>query len=235
MRACTLVLVWAALACTSGALAGQARVEDSMAARLLACSTCHGEQGRAGPDGYHPRIAGKPAGYLYNQLLNYREGRRRYGPMVMLVSPLSETYLRQIAQHFAALELPYAAPRPAVADSATLARGRLLALQGDAARGLPACQACHGATLTGRAPATPGLLGLPPDYLAAQLGAWATGQRRAHAPDCMADIARRLAGPDLHAVVSWLASRPVPAGAAVEAAPVAGQTLPAPCGSAVMP
>jgi hypothetical protein len=26
-------------------------------------------------DGYYPRIAGKPAGYLYNQLLNFRDGR----------------------------------------------------------------------------------------------------------------------------------------------------------------
>ena len=30
---------------------------------LLACTTCHGKEGRAGPDGYYPRIAGKPAGY----------------------------------------------------------------------------------------------------------------------------------------------------------------------------
>ena len=51
-------------------------VEDTMAQRTLACTACHGEQGRAGPDGYYPRLAGKPAGYLYNQLVNFREGRR---------------------------------------------------------------------------------------------------------------------------------------------------------------
>ena len=39
----------------------------------------------------------------------------------------------------------------------------------------------------------PGLLGLPVDYLNAQLGAWRTGARRAEAPDCMAQIAQRLA------------------------------------------
>ncbi len=40
--------------------------------------------------------------------------------------------------------------------------------------------------MTGRAPFIPGLLGLPRDYLNAQLGAWRNGQRHASPPDCMA-------------------------------------------------
>ncbi len=222
---------WAATA----AMAAPAKIEDTLAARLAACSTCHGAQGRAAPDGYHPRIAGKPAGYVYNQLLNFREGRRSYGPMVGLVAPLPEAYLREIAAHYAALDLPYAAPPPAQADAATLALGQQLALQGDAARQLPACSSCHGATLTGRLPATPGLLGLPRDYVIGQLGAWRNGQRRAHAPDCMAGIARRLTPEELGAVTAWLASQPVPAGARVAAAPAAGERLPMQCGSAAAP
>ena len=39
-----------------------------MAQRVLACTGCHGPEGRAAADGYYPRIAGKPAGYLFNQL-----------------------------------------------------------------------------------------------------------------------------------------------------------------------
>ena len=57
-----------------------------MAQRTLACTACHGKQGRAGPDGYYPRLAGKPAGYLYNQLLNFRDGRRRNAAMRYLVA-----------------------------------------------------------------------------------------------------------------------------------------------------
>ena len=57
----------------------------------------------------------------------------------------------------------------------------------------------------------PGLLGLPQDYLNAQLGAWQTGQRKAQAPDCMAEVLRRLAPGDVVAVSGWLASQPVPA------------------------
>jgi cytochrome c553 len=103
-----------------------------------------------------------------------------------------------------------------------LARGRALVLEGDRARQVPACVACHGAALTGVQPALPGLVGLPRDYLNAQLGAWRTGQRRALAPDCMARIARALAPQDIAAVSQWLAAQPVPAPAKPAAA------LPAP-------
>ena len=207
--------------------------EDTMAQRTLACTACHGKEGRAGPDGYYPRIAGKPAGYLYNQLLNFRDGRRHYGLMARLLDPLSDAYLFEIAQHFAALELPYPPPQPARAEPAVLERGRLLAQQGDSAARIPACVQCHGQSLTGVSPNTPGLLGLPRDYLNAQLGAWRTGQRRAQAPDCMAQIAQQLRPEDLTAVTAWLASQPLPA----HTRPAA--SLPQPptiaCGSAALP
>ena len=206
-----------------------APVEDTLAQRLLPCSACHGKQGRAAPDGYYPRIAGKPAGYLYNQLLNFRDGRRRYGPMVYLVDTLSDDYLHEIAGHFAALELPYAAPAPTTEPAATLRRGEQLATRGDPARELPPCTACHGSALTGVTPAIPGLLGLPRDYLTGQLGAWVNGQRRAYAPDCMADVARKLKPDEVSAVSAWLASQPVPVDTkAVARLP---EPLPAPCGS----
>jgi cytochrome c553 len=81
----------------------------------------------------------------------------------------------------------------------------------------------------GLAPNVPGLLGLPRDYLNAQLGAWRTGERRAQAPDCMADVAKLLTPEDLSAVVAWLASRPVP----IPAKPATSLPKPMPlkCGS----
>lgn len=228
----TVLSLFVALAAPA-ARAAPAALPDTLAQRLAACTTCHGQQGRAAPDGYHPRIAGKPAGYLYHQLLNFRDGRRAYGPMVNLVDPLPDAYLREIAQHFAQIELPYAAAPATDAPPALLARGHRLALEGDPARQLPACVACHGQALTGMLPATPGLLGLPRDYLAAQLGAWLTGQRRAHAPDCMAELARRMAAEDIAALSAYLASQPVPADA--KPAPAAAAQPPLRCGGAGAP
>lgn len=221
------------LAASSSAFAVVPVFEDSMAQRMMACSACHGKQGRAGPDGYYPRIAGKPAGYLYNQLLNFRDGRRHYGLMARLIDPLSDAYLLEIAQYFAALDVPYAPPQSTAAPAALLQQGRALTIQGDPQRGIPACAQCHGDSLTGVQPNTPGLVGLPRDYLSSQLGAWRAGQRRAHAPDCMADIARRLTLDDITAVATWLSTQVPPAGSKPAAA------LPRPagmaCGSASLP
>ncbi len=213
--------------------ADASRFEDTMAQRTLACTACHGAEGRAGPDGYYPRLAGKPAGYLYNQLLHFRDGRRQHGLMARLLEPLSDDYLLEIATHFSRLELPYPPPARVALTEAARARGRTLALEGDPGRSLPACVNCHSPRLTGVLPNTPGLLGLPRDYLNGQLGAWRSGLRRAHAPDCMADIAKRLSPEDLNAVSGWLASQPLP----TDWHPVA--RLPQPpalaCGSAILP
>src|SRR4030095_9270930 len=111
--------------------------------------------------------------------------------MARLLDPLSDAYLLEIAQHFASLDLPYSAPRASDVPAALLERGRILASQGDEAAKVPACVQCHSTALTGVVPNTPGLLGLSRDYLNAPLGAWKTRQRRAHAPDCMADVERK--------------------------------------------
>lgn len=196
--------VFATTACYAAAF------ENTLAQRLQACTACHGEQGRAGPDGYYPRLAGKPAGYLYNQLVNFRDGRRHYGLMTGLLDTMDDSYLQEIAQYFSSLDLPYPKPVTSTASAAVLARGQQLATRGDAATGLPACIQCHGTQLTGVLPQTPGLLGLPRDYLNAQLGGWKTGQRHANAPDCMADIARTISDADANAVTHWLSSQTVP-------------------------
>ena len=195
-----------------GALAAP-KVEDSMAQRVLACTGCHGAQGRAASDGYYPRIAGKPAAYLYNQLLSFRDGRRQYALMNKLLAPLSDEYLREIANHFASLDVPYPRPQPATGSVDALSRGEELVLKGDAARRIPACVQCHGSALMGVAPAIPALIGMPRDYLNAQLGAWRTGNRHAFEPDCMAQIAKLLNPEDISALSQWLAALPVPAGA----------------------
>ena len=184
--------------------------EDSMAQRMLACTGCHGAQGRRAPDGYYPRIAGKPAGYLLHQLQNFRDGRRNYAPMARLLATLDDRFLKEIAAHFAALDLPYAPPAPGLTEAPRLAQGERLVHQGDPSRQLPACTACHGAALTGVAPAVPGLLGLPRHYLNSQLGAWRDGSRQAHGPDCMADLARRLSHEEINSVAQWLASQALP-------------------------
>ena len=224
------ILIAASTAAAFAADSALPKVADTIAERVRACTVCHGKEGRATSDGYYPRIAGKPAGYLYNQLANFRDGRRRNATMTYLVTNLPDAYLREIAAYFAAQHPPYPPPQAASTTPEMLERGRQLATRGDAAKNIPACTACHGSALTGVAPAIPGLLGLPRDYLISQFGAWQISARQAAAPDCMAEITKRLSPDDVSAVISYLAAQPVPANAA-PAASAAGK-LPLDCGSA---
>jgi cytochrome c553 len=207
---------------------------------MQACTTCHGAGatatvGRTANEVYFPRIAGKPAGYLYNQLVNFREGKRHYGLMVSLVEHLNDAALMEMAQYFAALQLPYPDPQapPSGTPAATIQRGEQLVLRGDAGKKIPSCASCHGANLLGVEPFIPGLLGLPRDYMAGQLGAWQTGMRKAQAPDCMAQVAKQLSPEDVSAITIWLAAQKVPSPA--KAAPSLASLpapLPLPCGGA---
>ena len=210
-QCCAALLLGGTAALSFAAAPSPSVVPDTIAQRVLACTGCHGKEGVSTNQGYFPRIAGKPAGYLRNQLIGFRDGRRSNPTMRRFTATMSDAYLEEIATHFAALELPYPPP-PARSESAQeVSHGESLVTRGDASRGIPACASCHGRALTGITPAVPGLLGLPKAYLLAQLGQWRSGQRRATAPDCMADIARRLNARDLSAAAAYLSLQPLPA------------------------
>lgn len=202
---------------------------DSIETRLLACAPCHGRQGEGTNNDYFPRLAGKPAGYLMNQLVAFRDGRRRYAPMNYLLEYLPDPYLQKMAEYFASLKPPLAQQLSSDVSAAIFARGRALANDGDQSRGVPACAGCHSPKFTGMEPAIPGLLGLRASYISAQLGAFRYGTRTAAEPDCMQLVAASLTEADVAAVSAWLASLPIP----TDPSPVAKGTLPMPltCGS----
>lgn len=202
---------------------------DTMAARVEACTPCHGNKGEGTSDVYFPRLAGKPAGYLYNQLIAFRNGRRKYPPMNYLLEFLPDAYLQDMADYFASQHPPLPQPAPSDAGQEVLRRGEALVTGGDASAQIPACASCHGPTLTGMEPGIPGLLGLRPNYVSAQLGGWRYGTRTAKAPDCMQLVAAKLTEADVTAVAAYLATRPAPDNAAP--APKGSYILPFACGS----
>ncbi|MGF6598781.1 cytochrome c553 [Paraburkholderia sp. GAS448] len=226
------LLAWSSLTASLTASAAEPAAEqapDTMQARVLACAACHGAHGEGTDNDYFPRLSGKPAGYLYNQLLAFRDGRRKYPPMNYLLAYLPDAYLKKIADHFAAERPPFPQPATPTVDAATLALGQTLVTHGDPARTIPACASCHGGALTGMEPAIPGLLGLHANYLSAQLGAWRYGTRSAAAPDCMKTVATRLNERDITAVAAWLASQQAPANPSPAAA--GSLKMPLECGS----
>ena len=203
---------------------------DSMEARVQGCVTCHGREGQGTGGGYFPRIAGKPAEYLYSQLVAFRNGTRKYPPMNYLVAYLPDAYLKEMAQHFAK-QRPEFAPKLDLSAAApeTVARGKAIVTAGDASKQLPACVGCHGVGLTGMQPGIPGLVGLHPTYVAAQLTRWRVGDRRAPDPDCMKRIASRLSESDVAAVSVYLAMQDPPRDSSPESANLV--RMPMACGS----
>ena len=182
---------------------------DNIESRMLACTPCHGMRGQGTHDDYFPRLAGKPAGYLFNQLVAFRDGRRHYSPMNYLLEYQNDTYLRAMADYFSGQNAPFLPRHAATVSSTLLARGEELATRGDAKRGVPACSGCHNPDFTGMEPGVPALVGLQPNYISAQLGAWRYGTRTAATPDCMQIVAGHLSEDDVTAVSAWLSRLPV--------------------------
>jgi cytochrome c553 len=223
-----LPLVLAAMLCGTASCVAQT---IDLRERLAACATCHGEHGE-GAEGaeFYPHLAGKPAGYLLEQMQSFRDGRRHYPRMVYLMQYMDDAYLGEVAQWYASqpARTQRVASTISTLDPASAARAQQLVHQGDAAAGIPACAACHGVQLTGMEPTVPALVGLPPDYVVAQIGGWRTGVRASIAPDCMADIARQLSPGDIRIMATWLSEQNVAADQ--RPAPAGSWPLPADCG-----
>jgi cytochrome c553 len=223
------ILLVLSLMSSSSHAADVKTIPDTLQQRIAACTSCHGLHGEGTPgSGYFPRLAGKPAVYLARQMQDFQDGRRKYPPMEYTVRQLPPAYMREIAEYFAAQHVAYdRSPVPTI-SAATLQRGEELIRAGDPVRKIPACSSCHGSQLTGVQPSTPGLVGLPYDYISAQLGSWRTRTRATVAPDCMATVASRLSASDITAVASALASRQLPAD--IRAQPAGSVTPPLSCG-----
>ena len=205
------------------------KAPDTIEARVQACVGCHGQQGRGVENVYFPRLAGKPSGYLYNQLIAFRDGRRKYTPMNYLLEYLPDPYLKQMADYFSDQIQPLPQPARPVVSQDVLKHGQDLVSEGVPSKKIPACVLCHGPNLSGREPGIPGLLGLRADYISAQLGAWRYGTRTAVAPDCMQFIASSLSEAEVAAVSAWLAS--LPASASIRPIKLGPTQLPLACGS----
>ena len=180
---------------------------------LASCSRCHGRDG-AGRDGAFPRLAGQSEAYLRATLRAYARGTRHSGIMQPALAGLDARELDALARHYAAQAVPAPArPSSAMVDAgsgaaaAAIARGRALANDGDAARRIPVCVACHGPGETPTHPMHPRLAGQDAAYLATQLQLFRAGTRggTALAP-VMAAAAETLQDRDIADLAAYYAS-----------------------------
>lgn len=211
MKLFTLISFLFIASVTNAAVEAPDTVPDTMAERVKACTICHGGKNGVEQHDYFPRIDGKPKHYLFNQLRNFRDGRRHYRPMAILLENMSDEYLMEIAQYFSTLTLPAQPPEQKfIMQADEIKQAERLIYTGSPDRGIPPCGACHGQALMGVEPYVPGLLGLPRTYIAAQFGSWRNGGlRRGQISNCMSAIAEKLTDDEIDIIAKWLASQTV--------------------------
>jgi cytochrome c553 len=152
---------------------GRADPRPGAALAAQVCSVCHGEQGFSLSPAF-PHLAGQSAAAIYKQLSDYRSGARVHPQMTPFARQLTEAQLAEVAAYFSggnfsgilgdSTELP---------DTATAE----LVHRGDPTRGIPGCNTCHGVGVGGPIE-TPTLTGQHRQYLAVQLRAYRSGERR---------------------------------------------------------
>ena len=190
-------------------ISGDARAGQ---AKSTICAACHGPQGLAVAPNF-PNLAGQSATYLYVQLRTFKGGQRSDLVMSGQAAALGDTDMRDLAAYYASL------PAKPVGKSQTASRGGRLFLEGDPARGIPPCQACHGPT--GRGPrgypsdapqppwATfPRLHGLSAVYVTKELDDFRSGARSGTSnARIMHGIAQTLDDADIQTLSDYIATQ----------------------------
>jgi cytochrome c553 len=178
-------------------------------AKAATCTACHGLNGNsANPE--WPVIAGQNAAYARDQITRIRDGKRPVPLMQPMVANLSDQDIADLAAFFATQT-----PAGHEADPSYWKAGQKLYRSGDAARGIPACTACHGPVGRGvPAAGFPAVQAQYAVYTVKQLEGYATQNRYSKDPSgkiqagpnaqIMATIASRLTPEDRRNLASYI-------------------------------
>ena len=194
----TFLLIFGAQAFADGLVSGSA---DAGKDKAVSCGACHGADGNSVNPAW-PSLAGQHATYIVDQLKAFKNNRRSNPLMMGQVMSLSDQDMVDLAVYFSEQTR---APK-AVADASLVDKGEALYRGGNKERGTPACMACHGPTGSGNPAASyPSISGQHATYSAAQLHAYANGERKSDGGTrVMRDIAKTLDADDITAIASYM-------------------------------
>ena len=171
-------------------------------AKTAACAACHGPDGNS-VNPIWPKLAGQHASYIVTQLQAFKSGARNNPSMSPMAANLSEEDMAEIGAWYAAQAVQVGT----VGDGVDVEAAAKLYRGGDAARGIPACMACHGPSGAGNAPAGfPALRGQHAEYTALQLKAYRDGSRDTDPAGMMRNIAKRLSDADIELLSQYVSA-----------------------------
>jgi len=171
---------------------GAALAEDT-------CTACHAPNGQSTDPATIPSTTGLSARAIYKQLHDIKRGERPNELMKPLLDDLNEKQLADLAAYYSSLPKRNHDIR---ALNEPTGAAVMLATKGDITRALPACNACHG-SYTGGPLEAPSLTGQYPEYIAAQLKAYATGARKNDIYGRMRRIAEKLTDQEIKDISAY--------------------------------
>jgi cytochrome c553 len=179
--------------------AGEALYSNGDASRgVTACLTCHGPKGQSATATW-PKLSAQHAAYTAKQLKNFKEGTRANPVMMGMAATLTE----QDMQNIAAYLVKQPASQGVAQNKETIELGQSIYRGGIAAKGVPACAACHSPTGAGIPSQYPRMGGQWAEYNAAQLLAFREGTRKNSSQ--MTTIATKLSDQEMKAVADYMA------------------------------
>ncbi len=209
LACCVFTLVVAPISWSLGSVEGGAALSAT-------CMACHGANGNSSNPEW-PNLAGQNAAYIEHQLHLFHDGRRtgKMGDASASMMPAMATALTD--QNIQDVATYYSQQTPAglEADPSYWQAGQKIYRNGDRARGIPACAACHGPSGRGNpAAGYPALRAQHAVYVVKQLNAYSGDVRYAkneHGASFGGDnaaimhtIASRLSDEDMRNVASYI-------------------------------
>jgi len=175
-----------------------------------ACAQCHALNGASDGSGAFPRIAGQSAYYLGKQMHAFASDLRTNAIMSPIAKALSSKDITDVAAYYAGLDSPF--PTLPTSAPALVLDGEQLATAGNTAKGVSACENCHGPRGTGDSPAIPYLAEQYAQYIALELQMWRRGYRK-NSSDIMLIIAEKLDDHEIESLAAYYqqlrAARPI--------------------------
>jgi cytochrome c553 len=200
-------LIASALAALPALAQGPAAPDPAKAQSIVTqvCAACHGADGNSTQPA-NPSLAGQHADYTLKQLTNFKaqggKPAERPSPvMTAMVAGLTPENMRDLSAYFESQK-----PRPRTARDPQLVKlGQAIYRGGIAARGIPACTACHGPAGAGVPAQFPRVAGQQSDYSVTQLKAFRTGERANDPNRMMRAVAEKLSDREIAALAEYIA------------------------------
>lgn len=198
------ILVFLLLAGVAGAAVAAPLVDgdaDAGKTKSAACAACHGADGNS-TSAQFPKLAGQGAGYIVEQLQEFKSGVREDAIMSAQAAALSEQDMKDLAVYFSTQEA-----KPSVVPDIKQAQAGAKIYHGGAPEfNVPACSGCHGPAGLGNPAADyPRISGQHAEYLVAQLTAYRDGTRGGtDRAEIMQGVTRGLSNQQIEALAAYI-------------------------------